>query len=275
MQAAAKNLTSVTLELGGKSPAVVDETADITHAAQRIVWGKFSNCGQTCIAPDYVLVHHTQEKNLIAAMKTAINDFYGTTDHDQIHSKSYGRIVNQRHFDRLLTWLQDAVNNGATVVAGGTYTAEQNFLSPTLVQHIAPNDALMQEEIFGPILPIIPYKNTDDALRIINGKHKPLALYIFSKNSKKIEEIIDNTTAGGTCVNNTLIHFFNHNLPFGGVNNSGIGKTHGFFGFQAFSNQRSIVRQNLSVSATQMMYPPYDTHPQRKQNIIDLSLKYL
>lgn len=272
MRAAAENLSSITLELGGKSPAIVDETAQINDAAQKIAWGKYSNNGQTCIAPDYVLVHHSQEQALVDALKKHIAHFYGSNDAEQISSKSYGRVVNQHHFNRLLLLLQNAVNGGATISTGGTYNEDENFISPTVLQNLAPNDELLQQEIFGPILPIIAYKTIDEALSIINAQNKPLSLYIFTEKTQNADFIIENTSAGGTCVNNTLIHFFNHNLPFGGVNNSGIGKTHGFFGFEAFSNARGIVRQKIPLAATQLMYPPYS---KREKTIIDLSIKYL
>ncbi len=267
MAAAAKHLTSVTLELGGKSPTIVDETADIKNAARMITWGKFVNNGQVCIAPDYLFVHESRKEEFTKALKDQLLQFYGTEPHQ---SKSFARIVNERHFDRVKSYLDDAVAKGARIITGGKGIRAEKFLAPTLVENVPADSELMKNEIFGPVLPIYSYKSLDEPLGIIRENEKPLALYIFSKSSANINEILDNTRAGGTCINNNAVHFFNNNLPFGGSNNSGIGKGHGKFGFEAFSNARGILKQNLP-SSLQLMMPPYTDF---KQKLIELTIKW-
>ncbi len=267
MKAAAKNLASVTLELGGKSPTVVDETASINTAAKRIVWGKFHNSGQICIAPDYVLVHESKKEALIEAMKKTLNTFYGS---EAQSSESYGHIVNQKHAERVNGYIQDSVSKGAKVVFGGKSDTANSFIEPTLVSEVPADSALMQNEIFGPVLPIISYKNLDEAIDKINEGEKPLALYIYSKSEKNIEKIMDNTRAGNSCINNNDLHYFNPNLPFGGSNNSGIGKAHGIFGFQEFTNARGVYRQHLP-STLELLMPPYNN---LKERLIELVVKF-
>jgi aldehyde dehydrogenase (NAD+) len=267
MAAAAKNLASVTLELGGKSPTIVDDTAAISTAAKRIVWGKFHNSGQICIAPDYVLVHESKKNELIEAMKKTLAAFYGS---DAQTSESYGNIVNQKHAERVNGYIQDSVSKGAEVVFGGKVDTAKSFIEPTLVCEVSEDSALMQNEIFGPVLPIISYKNLDEALAKINQGEKPLALYIYSKNEKNIEKIMNNTRAGNTCINNNDLHYYNPNLPFGGSNNSGIGKTHGIFGFQEFTNARGVYRQHLPP-ALELLMPPYNS---LKERLIELVVKF-
>ncbi len=267
MAAAAKNLTSVTLELGGKSPTIVDETASISAAAKRITWGKFSNNGQICIAPDYLFVHESKKDELVQALKNQLVTFYGT---DIKESKDLSKMVSERHYDRVMGYLQDSVLKGARVLAGGNGVREEKYFAPTLVENAPMDSALMQNEIFGPVLPIFTYKNLSEPLAYIRENEKPLALYIYSKSSKNIKQIMENTRAGGTCINNNDIHFFNNNLPFGGSNNSGIGKGHGKFGFQAFSNARGVYRQHLP-SALEIMMPPYTNF---KEKLIELTVKW-
>jgi aldehyde dehydrogenase (NAD+) len=254
MRAAAEHLTSVTLELGGKSPVIIDKNTDIKDTAQKIVWGKYFNCGQTCIAPDYALVEETIAPPLIEELKKQIQNLYGE---DVSQSPDYARIVNQRHFLRIKKLLDEAVEKGGTVVTGGVLKSEENYISPTILINVDNNMEIMHEEIFGPILPIITYKNTKEAIKIINDKPKPLALYIFSKDKNFQNLIIQNTSAGGTSINETLAHISNPDLPFGGVNNSGIGKTHGYYGFLAFSNERSVLKQRIGWTTLKMFYPPY------------------
>jgi aldehyde dehydrogenase (NAD+) len=267
MAAAAKNLASVTLELGGKSPTIVDETASISTTAKRIVWGKFHNSGQICIAPDYVLVHESKKEALIEAMKKTLSDFYGS---DAQTSDSYGHIVNQKHAERVNGYLQDAVSKGAKVVFGGKSDTANSFIEPTLVTETPYESALMQNEIFGPVLPIISYKNLDEAIAKINEGEKPLALYIYSKSQKNIDKIMDNTRAGNSCINNNDLHYYNPSLPFGGSNNSGIGKAHGIFGFQEFTNARGVYRQHLPP-ALELLMPPYNG---LKERLIELVVKF-
>lgn len=268
MGAAAKNLTSVTLELGGKSPTIVDETANIKTAAKRIAWSKCLNNGQVCIAPDYIYVHESKKDDLIDAINANIKKMYG----DSIgQSESYCRIVNNKHFNRVKSYMDEAMNHDIKIEGGGKMDGDQDFIEPTIISNVNAEMDLMLHEIFGPLLPIITYSNLDDALDKINKKEKPLALYIYSRKKKNINKIINETSAGGTCINHSAIHFFNNNLPFGGVNNSGIGKAHGKYGFEAFSNARAVLKQWSPMSAIELMAPPYTD---LKQKMIDLSIKY-
>lgn len=266
MTAAAKNLASVTLELGGKSPTVIDETADLKIAANRIAQGKLTNAGQICIAPDYVLVHNSRKTEFVSMITEQIKQFFGDTpskNHD------YTRIVNERHAGRLNQYIQDAALKGATVI-GGQSDVNGSYIQPTVVTDLPADCALLTEEIFGPVLPVVGYDSLDEAIRFINAKEKPLALYIYSKSDKNINKIIGSTRAGGTCVNHNALHFYNVNLPFGGSNNSGIGKAHGFFGFEAFSNARGVYQQHIP-GATELLAPPYKKW---KEKMIELTVKY-
>lgn len=267
MAAAAKNLTSVTLELGGKSPTIIDETADLKSTAKRIAFGKFLNSGQICIAPDYILIHESKKDAFVNEMKQVLGNMYGE---DAQKSDSYTRVVNERHTQRIVGYIQDSVLKGAKVVYGGKSDVDNCYIQPTLVTDVPLDSGLMENEIFGPVLPILTYKNLDDAIAMIQAGEKPLALYIYSNSSKNIEHIISNTRAGGTCVNNNDIHFNNVHLPFGGSNNSGIGKSHGVFGFQAFSDARAVYRQHIP-GALELLLPPYNNF---KQTLIDLTIKY-
>lgn len=268
MQAAAKHLTSVTLELGGKSPTIVDETASVDAAARRIAWAKYTNNGQICIAPDYLFVHESKKDEFLAKLEENIESFYGL---DARRSDSYARIVNNRHYQRLSHYLEDAKQRGATVAYGGRTEGSEDYIEPTVLTDVDPSAEVMTEEIFGPVLPVYSYKSLDEPIELINSKEKPLALYIYSKSRANIRRIMQNTRAGGTCINHSAVHFFNNNLPFGGSNNSGIGKGHGFFGFEAFSNARGVFKQVLPFSAIELMTAPFN---KLKQTIIDLSIKY-
>lgn len=267
MEAASKNLTSVTLELGGKSPTIVDETASVETAARRIAWSKFLNNGQVCIAPDYVFVHTSKKEAFIAAVKKNIKKFY---TEDASKEPSYARIVNQRHQKRVSSYVADAVERGAKIETGGNYDSEQDYISPTVVSNISEDSLLMQKEIFGPVLPVMEFTNISEVIDTINKREKPLALYIYSSSKKNINHILSNTRAGGTCINHSAVHFFNSNLPFGGSNNSGIGKGHGWYGFQAFSNARGILKQHVP-NALELLMPPYNNF---KQKLIDLTIKF-
>ncbi|GJM31230.1 MAG: aldehyde dehydrogenase [Saprospiraceae bacterium] len=268
MAAAAKNLTSVTLELGGKSPTIVDESANIDAAARRIAWAKYMNNGQICISPDYLYVHEKRKDEFVAKVKENLKIFFTETAQQ---SDSYARMVNERHYKRVKGYLEDARQNGATFLHGGHTDDQENYIEPTMVTDLDDQSKLMQEEIFGPVLPIRTFRDIEEPIAMINSKEKPLALYIYSRNNKRIKHILEHTRAGGTCINHSAIHFFNNNLPFGGSNNSGIGKGHGFFGFQAFSNARGVFRQHLPISAIELMMPPYTG---LKQKLIDLSIKW-
>jgi aldehyde dehydrogenase (NAD+) len=252
MSAAAKNLTSVTLELGGKSPCLVDETANIKKSAEKIAWGKYINNGQTCIAPDYVLVHKSVENELVTALKSSIEAMYGN---DAKTSADYCRVVNNRHFNRLNGLLNEAVEKGANVQAGGQTDGTENYIAPTLLTEVDDSMKIMQDEIFGPILPIISYNTNEEAIAHIKSREKPLAMYINSSKEKNIQYFMDNSSAGGTVINDSIIYYGHTELPFGGVNNSGIGKSGGIWGFTEFSNQRAVMRQRFGTF--KMIYPPY------------------
>jgi aldehyde dehydrogenase (NAD+) len=266
MAAAAKNLTSVTLELGGKSPVIVDETADVKKAASSIMWGKFLNVGQTCIAPDYLYVHEQVMPAFLEAAKAAIAKMYGA---DAAKSADYCRIVNERHFGRVKRILDDATAKGANVVLGGAANVADRFMAPTLLTNVSRDSLVMQEEIFGPVLPILAFTDLADVIGHINAEPKPLALYVFSKDNAAIERVLSQTSAGGSCVNMTVLHFSHANLPFGGVNNSGIGSSHGLFGFKAFSHERAVLREQMSAAA--MLAPPYTA---KVKTLIGLTMKY-
>lgn len=253
MTAAAKNLTSVTLELGGKSPTIIDKTANIDKAAKKIIWGKFMNTGQICVAPDYVLIDKSIKSQFITACKKWLDHYFLTEPNT---SKSYGRIVNQRHFERLKSHIENAKEFDATIEVGGETDINTKYIAPTIISNVNEAASILHDEIFGPILPIITYTTLNEALEYINSKEKPLALYIYSKNKANTKNIIDNTRAGSTCINQNVIQYTNHNLPFGGVNNSGIGKSHGFYGFKAFSNERAIVKQHTK-GVNEVLFPPY------------------
>ena len=267
MQAAAKHLSSVTLELGGKSPTIVDKSANLKTAARKIAWAKFMNAGQVCISPDYLLVQESVREAFLGELQKQVEAMFTETPSQ---SDSYARIVNSRHHKRLTDSLEEAREKGAQVVAPEKISSDHNYFPPTLVLDPSEESSLMQEEIFGPILPVISYKNTDEVISFINQKEKPLALYIYSKNSKTANQIIENTRAGATCINNSVVHYANHNLPFGGSNNSGIGKSHGFYGFKAFSNERAILNQH-TPGAMEMLFPPYTN---LKQKLAKLTIKW-
>ena len=268
MKAAAENLCSVTLELGGKSPVIVDETANLKIAAKRIAWGKFMNNGQICIAPDYLYVQENVKDEFMRHFKEALSSFYTNTPET---SKDYNRIVNANHFNRISSYLADAKAHGATIEIGGEEDAKINYIAPTVLSNVTMDSTVMQEEIFGPVLPLVTFKNIEEAIAHVQANEKPLALYIFSKSSRNVNLIIGQTRAGGTVVNHNAIHFFNLDLPFGGSNNSGIGKAHGRFGFEAFSNARGIMKQWSPFSALDLLTPPYTGW---KQTIIDLTIKF-
>jgi len=253
MGAAAKHLSSVTLELGGKSPTIVDASANIDQAAKKIAWGKFLNNGQICVAPDYLLIEHSIKEAFIIAFIKHTKHFYS----EQVSkSEDYGRIVNQKHFERLQAHLEDAKKNGGTIEMGGDFIASENYISPTLISGLTADATLLKDEIFGPILPLKTFKKIEEVIDYINAGEKPLALYLFSKKPAIIKQVLRNTRAGSTAINHSVVQYSNHHLPFGGSNNSGIGKAHGYYGFQEFSNQRSILKQ-FSFSAVEMLMPPY------------------
>ncbi len=269
MHAAADHLTSVTLELGGKSPVIIDETANIDAAAKKITWGKLINCGQTCIAPDYILVHESKKDEFISKLSSNIRKVFGENPQK---SNDISHIINNRHFNRIKNLLTDAVSHGAKVELGGQTDESDNYFSPTILSNVALDSKVMEEEIFGPILPVIAYKNESEVLNLINGKEKPLALYIFSSKGSKQDFWLNNTSAGGTCINDNLVHISQPNLPFGGVNNSGIGKSFGHFGFKEFSNERAVLKALHSGSVVTPLWQPYG---KLAKTVTDFMIKYL
>jgi aldehyde dehydrogenase (NAD+) len=270
MKAAAENLSSVTLELGGKSPTIVTNSANLRDAAQRIAVAKFINNGQTCIAPDYILVDERIADRLISNLVNETKKLFAENGDFQ-KSTSYCRIVNQKHFNRITDILQDALNLGAKVEFGGNADASSRFMHPMIISQVPTGARLMDEEIFGPILPIVPYKELNEAINLINSKAKPLALYVYTTNSTDRKRILKETTAGAVCVNDSGIHFLHHHLPFGGVNNSGIGKSHGHYGFLAFSNEKPVLRQKSGLTMVKLFYPPYTAWSKR---IMEWFLKF-
>ncbi len=268
MAAAAQHLTSVTLELGGKSPVLVDRDADLPGAARKIAWGKFLNAGQTCIAPDYVLAHADIHDGLVKELRLAVETFYGSDAAAWKKNPDFSRIVNASHHARLKAVLESA---GGKVVVGGEVDSSENYIAPTILTDITPDSTIMAQEIFGPILPILKVADMDEAVLFVNARPKPLALYIFSGSRKVAESLLSRTTSGGACINDTVLHFAHTGLPGGGIGNSGFGKAHGIFGFEAFSNARSVLRQRTRYSAIQWMYPPYTP---RVRKLIDLTLSY-
>ena len=267
MKAASQHLASVTLELGGKSPTIIDKTANIDKAAKKIMWAKFLNTGQICVSPDYVLIDESIKSQFITACKKWIDAFY--KDNPQA-SESYGRIVTDKHFERLNSYLENAKALNAKFEVGGSTDSASKYIAPTIISDLKPEAKLLEEEIFGPILPIVTYNSLDIAIAYINSKPQPLALYIYSKSKTNTNKIINNTRAGGTCINNSVLHYANHELPFGGVNNSGIGKSHGFHGFKSFSNERAIMKQN-TFGVTELLFPPYTGF---KEKLTRLTIKW-
>ncbi len=248
MEAAAKHLTPVTLELGGKSPAIVDASANLEVAARRIAWGKFLNAGQTCIAPDYVLVDRELEDRFVELVRRCVFDFYGQ---DPKASADFARIVNGSHFERLVGLI-----DSGTPAVGGQHDAATRYIAPTVLRDVLPESPVMQEEIFGPILPVLPVTDVAEAIAFVNGREKPLALYVFAGDSKVQQQVLDGTSSGGACVNATLFHVAVAELPFGGVGESGIGAYHGKASFDVFSHAKSVLKRATRPDPD-LAYPPY------------------
>ncbi len=249
MQAAAKHLTPVTLELGGKSPCIVDADVDLKHTAKRITWGKYLNAGQTCIAPDYLLVDRRIKSELLTEIKKCVKEFYGD---DPAQSPDYGRIVSPRHFERLESLLKEG-----KIVIGGQAKPEEKFIAPTVLDGVSWESPVMQEEIFGPILPVLEYTDLKEAIAQINARPKPLALYIFSNDKQKQQQVLQSTSSGGLCINDTVMQVAASTLPFGGVGDSGIGNYHGRASFDAFSHYKSVLKKGLWFDQS-WRYPPYN-----------------
>jgi aldehyde dehydrogenase (NAD+) len=254
MESAAKHLTPITLELGGKSPCIVDESANLDLAARRIVYGKFVNAGQTCVAPDYVLVHEQVHDALVNRLVSTIREFYGDEPKE---SSDFARIINRQHYARLTGLLE-----GADIVVGGETNASDLYIAPTIVKNVREHDELMQEEIFGPILPVISVRDIDDALALINRGEKPLALYLFTSDSQVEGRVLGATSAGGTTINHVWLHFGVPELPFGGVGQSGIGAYHGRHSFETFSHKRAVLKKR-ALWEPPLLFPPYSARKLR------------
>ncbi|MDZ7968312.1 MAG: aldehyde dehydrogenase [Nostoc sp. DedSLP03] len=248
MAAAAKYLTPVTLELGGKSPCIVDTDINLEHTVRRITWGKFINAGQTCIAPDYLLVNKTIKKDLIDSLEKSLKEFYGD---NPANSPDYARIISQKHFDRLVNFLKDG-----EVVIGGENQPSERYIAPTLIDNVSLEDSVMQEEIFGPILPIIEYTDIAEAIALINSRPKPLALYLFSQDKNLQKRVLQETSSGGVCINDTVMQVGVSSLPFGGVGDSGIGNYHGKASFDTFSHKKSVLQNSFWLDL-KWRYAPY------------------
>lgn len=257
MRAAAEHLSSVTLELGGKSPAVVDDTADLRDAAEKIVWGKGINAGQTCVAPDYLLVHEAIRDQLVLEIREVVQRFYNPAGAGVAASGSFARIVNDHHYARVAGLLTEARQQGATVALGGQTDATARFIEPTVLLNVPAESRLMQEEIFGPLLPIRTFRTLPEVVAEVNSRPHPLALYVFSRRKENQRYLLQNIPAGGACLNETILHLGHPELPFGGLGNSGLGRAHGLAGFQAFSNEKSVLQQRVGRTGLKPIYPPY------------------
>jgi len=248
MEAAARHLTPVTLELGGKSPCIVDATADLEVTARRIAWGKFINCGQTCIAPDYVLAEPAVAAELAERIGRCVKDFYGD---DPKASPDYARIVNERHCARVAKLIE-----GEDAAFGGQVDPSDRYIAPTLLRDVSPDAPVMGEEVFGPVLPVVQVADLDEAIAFVNDRDKPLALYLFSNDRARQDRVLAETSSGGACINGTILHIANAKLPFGGVGPSGMGAYHGRHTFETFSHRKSVLRRGFRFDL-KLMYPPY------------------
>ncbi|MFZ2538521.1 MAG: aldehyde dehydrogenase [Oscillospiraceae bacterium] len=255
MEAASKNVTPLVLELGGKSPCIIDKSANIDLAAKRIVWGKYLNSGQTCVAPDYVLIDQSVKEEFIKSAQKHITLMYNNA----LQNEDYPKIINQHHFDRLTGLIANETNK-----IGGKFDGKKRKIEPTMFITAGFEDAIMKDEIFGPILPIISYAKIDDVIATLKNKPKPLALYLFSENHELVEKVLNGVAFGGGCVNDVIMHLANHHLPFGGVGSSGMGSYHGKFSFDLFSHKKGILK-NKSYFDIPLRYPPYN---QKKLNLL-------
>lgn len=251
MKKASEHLTPVSLELGGKSPCIVDETANLKLAAKRIVWGKFLNAGQTCVAPDYVLVHKSVRKKLLAYMKRMTEKMYGT---QPCKNRDYPKIINEKHFERLCGYIDQR-----HTVVGGEWSRKSGKIEPTILTRVSWDSPVMQEEIFGPILPVLAYEDLDEAITQINSRPKPLALYLFTRSRRTEQKVLGQISYGGGCINDTVVHLATSHMPFGGVGESGMGSYHGKAGFDTFTHRKSVLKKALWLDLP-VRYPPYKGH---------------
>ena len=272
MRAAAEHLSGVTLELGGKSPAIVDDTANLRDAAEKIVWAKFLNAGQTCVAPDYLLVHAQVQAPLLAEMQRAIRRYYGESNEARKASSSFARIVNAHHYARLAALLEDAEARGATVAQGGALDERQCYIEPTILTDVPAGAAVLEEEIFGPLLPVVTFQDLAETVAYVNARPRPLAQYVFTTSATNRRYLLASIAAGGAAVNEAIIQLAHPDLPFGGVGNSGLGKAHGQAGFLAFSNEKGVLQQRVGRTGIKQFYPPYTG---RVRRLLGLLLRYL
>jgi len=248
MEKAARNLTPVVLELGGKSPCIVDEDASIELAARRLVFGKFVNAGQTCIAPDYLMVHEKVKVKFLEQVRMQLKKLYGEDPHT---SPDFGRIINARQYERLKT-----IIDSGTVIEGGQHDDADRYIAPTILDNVKADDLVMKDEIFGPILPVMTFSDVRETVSFISSREKPLALYYFTESRAKQNMMLRNTAAGGVCINDTIMHITNSFLPFGGVGNSGMGSYHGHYGFETFSHAKPVMRKTTLFDIP-LRYAPY------------------
>ncbi|MEX0779525.1 MAG: aldehyde dehydrogenase family protein [Balneolales bacterium] len=271
MKKASEHLTSVTLQLGSKSPAIIDESANIKEAGKKIAWGKFMNCGQTCTAPDYIVAHESHRFELLYELKDYVEKSYSSNGFSVQESPDYARMVNRKQYERVKYLLEDALYDGATRVFGGEYNDDDLFIAPTVLEGVPMSSSVMKEEIFGPVLPVYFYKEPGQAIEIINKNPDPVVVYIFSTNTAHTEFFLTNTKAGGSAVNDIHTYNVHPNLPFGGINTSGHGNYNGHFGFKAFSNERAVLREPPRISKSEYIYPPYTNSMNR---IIKFLVRY-
>lgn len=262
MEAASNYLTPISLELGGKSPCIVDETANISLAAKRIMWGKYVNAGQTCVAPDYVLVHETVKEQLITEMKKWLVTFFGN---DPVHNPDFPKIITEKHFQRLSALIDNSNATNGKIVVGGNTNPETRHIAPTILDSPTPDSPVMADEIFGPILPILSVKNLDEVISFVRNRPKPLALYYFTTNKQNEERIINTLSYGGGCINDVLVHLATSYMPFGGVGNSGMGSYHGKQSFITFTHEKSVLKKANWLDIN-LRYAPYT---KEKMNIIN------
>ena len=271
MRAASDHLASVSLELGGKCPAIVDKSADLKDSVKKIAWGKFSNAGQTCVAPDYVIVAHEIFDRFLEALVSEIKKNYICGESgEETGFNGFGSIIDENHFQRLARLLQDARQKGADVVLGGQFDRKLRCIEPTVLTGIDPDARIMREEIFGPILPVLAFDQIDQAIEIVNRNPHPLGIYFFSKDKRSFQKVVRHTVSGGTCLNDLVVQFVHDGLPFGGAGDSGIGRAHGFAGFKEFSNERTMMIGN-KFDPIKLIFPPITPV---KQKIIEILYKY-
>ncbi|QLC49718.1 aldehyde dehydrogenase family protein [Methanolobus zinderi] len=261
MARAAEHLSSVTLELGGKSPAIVDETANVRKIARRLAWAKSINSGQTCVTPDYLIIHESVKELFLKELASSVKEFYDRHEEGMEHSPDYCRIISDHHFRRLKSLYEDALDKGACVLKGGTFDENDRFMEPTILDNVSEEMDIMQEEIFGPLLPVITYRNRSEVNQIISRNPNPLMLYIASGNKDNMRYFMDWNPSGGTVINDYMLGYSNPELPFGGNNNSGMGRSLGFHCFMEFSNKRSIIHRKWGSLG--LIYPPYNERIKR------------